>query len=299
MEELEYGKKWVSGQDELEVGKDLFQMESCNHLLDNSEALKKQLKEKGYLYIRQFHRKEKIQKAQKDFFTILNEKNALDQNCKEGEFKMAPDKNGGSLFSHDDVYRCPNYLNVVNSKSLMDLFSGLLDDEIFTFPYKWLRAVGEGSSTGIHYDIVYMGRGTKDLLTCWTALDDIPIHKGGLIMGEGQSGKENLNKTYGEVDVDKDEVDNGWFTRSPNEITNKFGGHWATSNFSMGDIVIFGMYQFHGSLVNTTRELRLSCDTRYQRKSEEKDDRWVGKKPKRHSGKHSVKMEDLKVAWAI
>ncbi|PCJ52292.1 MAG: phytanoyl-CoA dioxygenase [Planctomycetota bacterium] len=299
MEELINGKKWVSGLDELEVGKELFQMKSSNHLLGNVDALNKQLKDKGYLYIRQFHKEEEIKKAQKDLSVILNKKNMLDPNCKDYEFKIASDKKGGSLFSHEDVYKCPNYLNVVNSKNLMNFFSDLLDDEIFTFPYKWMRAVGEGDSTGIHYDVVYMGRGTRNLLSCWTALDDIPLCKGGLIMGEDQFRKGNLNKTYGEVDVDRDELDNGWFSKSPKEVTKKFGGHWVTSNFRMGDIVIFGMYQFHGSLVNTTRELRLSCDTRYQRQSEEKDDRFIGVYPKQHSSNHSVKMEDLKEAWAV
>ena len=58
----------------------------------------------------------------------------------------------------------------------------------------------------------------------------------------------------------------------------KFGGHWATTTFSAGDLIIFNMFLMHASLVNTSNKIRITADTRYQLASEPIDERWVGEK---------------------
>jgi hypothetical protein len=42
------------------------------------------------------------------------------------------------------------------------------------------------------------------------------------------------------------------------------------------------MDTIHGSIDNTTRRIRLSTDTRYQRSDEPVDERWVGANPIGH-----------------
>ena len=54
-----------------------------------------------------------------------------------------------------------------------------------TYAYKWLRAVGCGEFTGAHFDSVYMGRGSQDLMTAWIPLGDIDVEQGTLCVCPG------------------------------------------------------------------------------------------------------------------
>ena len=63
----------------------------------------------------------------------------------------------------------------LESQSLKDFFQGYYNTKPATYAYKWLRAVAEDEFTGAHFDSVYMGRGSQDLLTAWIPLGDIPV----------------------------------------------------------------------------------------------------------------------------
>ena len=192
-------------------------------------------------------------------------------------------------------------LKLVNSPKVMRFFDQLLAGPSMTFDYKWARAVGKGDFTGAHYDIVYMGRGTKNLYTVWSPLGDISYEMGGLALCLGSQHFEKVKQTYGQMDVDRDKV-TGWFTDDPVEIVDTFHGQWATTEFSAGDVIIFGMYMMHGSLTNQTDQYRLSADTRYQLASEPVDERWIGKKPKAHYAwtvGDTVPMEEARKEWGI
>lgn len=56
-----------------------------------------------------------------------------------------------------------------------------------------------------------------------------------------------------------------------------YWARWATADFKLGDVVIFPMLTFHGSLVNTVPgQLRLNADVRYQPASHPVDPRYSG-----------------------
>ena len=298
MANLTNGKSYQSGKATLTVGKDLFQMNSSEKIIGDPAKLKQTLTEQGYLYFPHFYSVDEISMAKQEIAQMLAAKGFL--NLDKSPLSLEPHKNytNSYLFKPEEFSSLPNYIKLVESKKIMSQMKLILNDEIFTYPYKWLRAVNKDAATGIHYDIVYMGRGTDQLLTCWTALDDTPPEKGGLLMGSNFENTSSLKSTYGKVDVDRDNINNGWYTTNPHEVNQKFGGTWYTSHFNTGDIVIFGMYQLHGSLKNETNQLRITCDTRYQRANEARDERWSNKVPLMHKGNGSIKIEDLKKAWA-
>ena len=298
MKNLTNGKSYQSGKATLTVGKDLFQMNSSATIINEPEKLKQTLADQGYLYFPNFYDTNEISPVKAEIANMLASKGFL--NPDKSPLNLEPNKDftNSHLFKTEDVSNLPKYVNLVESKKIMSQMKLILNEEIFTYPYKWLRAVNKEAATGIHYDIVYMGRGTDQLLTCWTALDDTPLEKGGLLMGSNFQNINSLKNTYGKLDVDRDNLNGGWYTNNPQEVNQKFGGQWHTSNFSAGDIVIFGMYQLHGSLKNETNQLRITCDTRYQRASEARDERWSNKVPLLHNGNGSTKIEDLKKVWA-
>ena len=57
---------------------------------------------------------------------------------------------------------------------------------------------------------------------------------------------------------------------------------WLTTDYQLGDLLVFGMYTMHASMDNHTNRLRLSTDTRYQLASEPVDERWIGEEPIAH-----------------
>jgi len=276
--------KVTIGQRELDMGgKYLTELRSSNDILGDTEALRARLKEDGYLLIRGFHDREKVLSARMEFLQSLKELGRLDSDAPLEDAVIQENKGmmwGGG--TEELQAKFPKFLEVVNSPDVMAFFDRLLGGKAMTYDYKWPRAVPAGGNTGAHYDIVYMGRGTKEVYTMWTPFGDTPPELGTLAMLLGSQHFDRIKQTYGEMDVDRDNVATGWFTEDPLEIVDAYGGQWATTSFEAGDAIIFGMFMMHTSLNNTTNRFRISSDTRYQLASEPVDERWVGKKPKGH-----------------
>ena len=201
----------------------------------------------------------------------------------------------------------PSALAVFENKRLFDFFRLYFGEEAVTYDYKWLRAVGNESFTGCHYDTVYMGRGSQNVHTVWIPIGNIPVSQGTLAILEGSHNLESfarLRNTYGRIDVDRDMISEGWFSSDPYEITDKFGGRWLTTEFNPGDLLIFGLFTMHASTTNLTDKFRISCDIRFQPSGEKMDERWAGKKPVGHYawGKDEAKerpITDLRKEWGI
>jgi ectoine hydroxylase-related dioxygenase (phytanoyl-CoA dioxygenase family) len=263
----------------------LGRLRDANDLLGDVAALKSRLEEDGYLLIRDIHGRAKVQAARDVILRYLDSQRQIDRRRPLDQAYVNPeaDSPGGLLSRVEEVVRSRAVLDVLEGEPVMSFFRQLLGGDVFTFPYKWLRAVPPGSNTGAHYDVVYMGRGTRNLFTCWTPLCDIGIEHGPLAVLVGSHRFDELRRTYGQSDVDRDKTD-GWYSRDPVEVVRRWGGQWQTSEFAMGDAMIFGMFTMHASLNNVSDQFRFSCDTRYQRDDEPKDERWIGAAPLGHEG---------------
>ncbi|NBD23192.1 phytanoyl-CoA dioxygenase family protein [Paenibacillus glycinis] len=267
------------GSRELELGgPHLTELKDSNDILHDADALRRRIAQDGYLLLRGFHDRERVLEARRAVLEKMRKMGKLDRDTLLEEAVMADGSK--SLFMGGTNEDLPELLNVLNGDHIMLLFDRLLDAKSLTYHYKWLRAVGKGDFTGAHYDIVYMGRGTRNVYTVWSPLGDVDYATGGLALCLDSHRFEDLKQSYGKKDADRDGI--GHYTDDPLVITNKYGGKWATTEFRAGDILIFGMFLMHCSLENTTHHYRLSVDTRYQSTLEQIDDRWSGKKPRGH-----------------
>lgn len=293
------------GERELEMGSTyLTELRSSNDILNDTEALRQRLQEDGYLLIRGFHDREEVLEARMEFLRSLQAAGKLDPDAPIEEGIIGPENKGGMWGrSADDLQEeFPHFLNVVNSPKVFSFFEQLLGGPVLTYDFKWPRAIAKGGNTGAHYDNVYMGRGTKNVYTMWTPFSDIPLELGTLAMLLGSQNYEKIKQTYGQMDVDRDNVATGWFSDDPIEIVDMYGGQWATTAFEAGDVIIFGMFMMHASLNNTTNRFRISSDTRYQLASEPVDERWIGKKPKGHYAWGKTPSKSVKEArkeWGV
>lgn len=185
---------------------------------------------------------------------------------------------------------------------MLDFFAGLLGGPVAPFDFQWVRIAAPGAESAIHSDIVFMGRGTHNLYTCWTTLGDISTEMGPIVLCLGSHNASALER-YWQADVDRDLVQ-GWISKDPIEVAERFGGRWATTDFRAGDALIFSVRILHASLANTSDRFRLSADTRYQLASDPFDERWVGDPILGHYNfwNPDVQLEDVAVSrakWGI
>ena len=297
--------KLTIGKHELEMGsKYLGTLRDANDILHDADKLQARMAEDGYLLLRGLQDKDKVRAARQMLLDNLQENGQIDPAYPLDLAVPAPGARGGFLGGSKAVTRNPAFLNLVESPEIMGFFARFLQSDVLTFDYKWLRVVGPGDFTGAHYDIVYMGRGTQNLYTCWTPLGDVTYDMGPLAVLVGSHrgpGFERVRETYGKMDVDRDHV-TGWFSQDPYEMVDRFGGQWQTTEFRMGDVLIFGMFTMHGSVNNTSNRFRLTCDTRYQRADEPVDERWIGENPPAHYAwqtGETVPMERKRKEWNV
>lgn len=290
------------GKREMELpGKYLGELREANGILADVEALRARMADEGYLLIRGLFERERVLAARQQLVEVLAREGALNPDFPAMEAVVAAGQHGSFRGGENDMTHAPAFRSLVESQAVMGFFARFLGGESLTYDYKWLRVVGPGSNTGAHYDVVYMGRGTHNLYTCWTPLGDVPYALGPLALLVGSHRFERVKETYGRMDVDRDHV-TGSFSNDPIELVDQFGGQWATAEFQAGDVLIFGMFTMHGSLNNTSNRFRLSSDTRYQLKGEPVDDRWIGRKPKAHYAwmkGETVTMEEARAKWGV
>jgi hypothetical protein len=293
------------GKGELELGgPHLGTLRDANALIGDAGALQARMEEDGYLLLRGLQDTEKVRAAQKFLLGKLDENEQIDRSFPVERGVVKEGAKGGFLGGSKTLTRDPVFLEVVESPEIMGFFADFLQGDVLTFDYKWLRVVGPGDFTGAHYDIVYMGRGTQNLYTCWTPITEVPYEMGPLAILVGShrgEAYERVRATYGQMDVDRDKV-TGWFTNDPMEMIEKFGGQWQTAEFQQGDVLIFGMYTMHASVVNTSNRFRITTDTRYQRADEPVDERWIGENPPAHYAwmqGETVSMEEARTRWKV
>ncbi len=270
-------------------------------LLGDADALHQRLDDDGYLLLRGLLNRDLVLETRRQMTSILAEDGALEPGTDPLEAVVAQGGRGNFMGGENRLTQTEGFGRLVASPEVMGFFEGLRGGPIRTYDYQWLRVVAPGEFTGAHYDIVYMGRGTPNVLTCWIPLGAVPLEHGPLCVLSGSHRLDRIKATYGKMDVDRDHVV-GWFSTDPKEVVDQYGGQWLTTEFEPGDVMVFGMYTMHGSVTNTSDRYRISSDTRYQLATEPVDDRWVGRQPKGHyawTQGPTVPMEEARARWGV
>ena len=283
---------------ELVFGQTIFTPRDANDIVDDMTALQARIEEDGYLLIRDFYDRDAIMAARADILSYLSAEGLLDPGAPPEEGVIGPE-NAGAVLRNEVVVNMHAYLRVVNSERIMAFFERFLGGPVLTLDHKWPRAVRRGQSTGAHYDVVFMGAGTKELYTVWTPLDDLSLEMGTLAFCPGSNKLDVLRRTYGTADAHNDMTE-GHLSRNPLELIDILGVKWSSTPFRAGDAMIFGMYFLHGSLDNVSDRYRLSTDNRYQLASQPVDERHMGAHPDQIPKAENRKtMAEMREKWGI
>jgi hypothetical protein len=306
------------GQHVYTVGQgNLHELRDSTGLRGDADALRKRFAEDGYVFLRGVIPAQEVINGRLAVLKHLEAQNLIDP-CfplDAGVVKGGHGGDQGRVEGTDTLIRTKWFKDVVEHPALFSLFDDFFGKPAATFDFKWLRAVQPKESSGFHMDSVYMSRGSPNLVTCWVPFGDVPWELGGLAVLGGShksEGYQRIRETYGNLDLDRDDVSGtGWFTEDPEEALH-FGGQFGSAHFLPGDVVFFGMHTLHGSAVNRTNQWRISCDVRFQPKDEPIDSRWIfnadGEIPgltsrwvlHRHDSTEFPKtIEDAKKKWGV
>ena len=296
---------------ELDVSPDAFGfLEGVDSSSASDVDLRASLERSGYLYLPGFYPREDVIEVRRDLLTRMATLGLLDSTRDLMDAVADPALDLGlsaaqGSTSLDEVGRdCQSMSELVFGPRSHALFERLLGGGVRHFDLTWFRAVAPGPGTVPHCDVVYMGRGSHRLYTLWVPYSDISLEMGGLMLLEGSTGERVQKKLARYLCRDVDEycsnrplpphvdlsssTDNkvwkGWLAKNPVSLRKNLGGRWLTSEYRMGDALLFSIKLVHGSLDNATDRFRLSSDVRYQRSDEPADDRFVGARPYGHVG---------------
>ena len=278
----------------------LSQLRESNDRLGDAPALWQRLDADGYLLLRGLIARETVLSARETVLMHMREQQVLRPDTPTLEGVMPPGGPSIRLMGRKGIAQHPAVLALLEHPALYALFEALFGEPALTFPYKWLRAVGNEAYTGAHYDFVYMGRGSQNLYTVWIPFGDVPISQGSLAICRGSHRLDSfarIRDTYGRMDVDRDGI-SGWFERDPMRIVERFGGQWQGADYRAGDVIIFGMHTMHASTTNLSNRFRLSCDVRYQPAGDPVDERWQ-RGGSGHYGGAQRDMESARAEWGL
>ena len=134
-------------------------------------------------------------------------------------------------------------------------------------------------------DVVYIGRGSKNLITMWILVGKVTKNNGPMVVLDKSQKYPNLEKirdTYGRMDVDKDLIKGGLFTNNYSELSGLTKTKWLVGDYDPGDVLIVNIYTFHGSLRNNSDMLRFIYDVKFQPEADSVDNRWIAENPTAH-----------------
>lgn len=294
------------------------ELQRSDDALHDREELERRMEEDGYLFLPSLLNEEEVIAARQEVMDRMMAAKVLDKRYSALEGIAATgaqiDPAATGTFMPVLAKDNPPLEKVLYDGPMMAFYEHFLGGPVRHYDYTWFRAKrpGIGTATMPHCDIVYMGRGTKELFTSWVPYGDVPFEKGGLMLLEGSHKQLRLKQTYGSTDVDlycenegnareivetakaenrslsREERQNirwnstGSYSEDAIATQMELGGRWMTTEFKTGDLLVFCMYMIHASSDNSTDRVRISSDSRYQLASQPVDERWIGDDPPAH-----------------
>lgn len=269
-------------------------LRASTDIQSDGAALRERMRQDGYLFLPGYLSRADVTEARTVITDRLADEGLLDPAYPSGQAVACP--GADLMFRPDLAADNPPLDQVLYAGPMLDFYARFFGEAVRHYDFTWLRAAAPGKNSSAHCDIVYMGRGTFDVLTAWTPLGDIAMHEGVLTVLEGSHWKRPALEDYLRRDVDtyctnastaESATWDGILDHDLSAIQERLGGRWLSADFRMGDLLTFTMGTVHASLDNLSPLVRLSSDSRYQRASEPADERWIGEEPIGHS--HAAK----------
>jgi hypothetical protein len=240
--------------------------------------------EDGYVFLRGVLAPSSIATARNEVFCRLADVAEISEPPVDGIFtghseraKVYPDL--GSFWQ--SVSEGPALRRVTHGQAIQHVLDTLFGETARGYDFIFLRPGVVGRFTFLHFDFPFFARGTKNVVTAWTAIGDIPTSEGPLFVLENSHRFDDLIEPVKKIDYESSYSPQVQMTDDAIEFARSRGSRLLTANFEPGDVILFGMTTMHGSFDNCSpnNRTRLSVDVRWQPASEPVDDRYFGDNP--------------------
>jgi hypothetical protein len=164
---------------------------------------------------------------------------------------------------YHEVYKLESFHRSAHWPEVMQMVETIMGRPIMPHPQKiarlWFPQYTE-HTTPIHQDFVHF-QGNFETLTCWAPVGDCPIELGGLAVLPGSHKVEQVLDHHFSLGAGSLYVD----TEQEAQKHKELDVAWHTTNYEIGDTLIFPALTIHKALPNYTEDkLRVSLDNRYQ-----------------------------------
>lgn len=241
------------------MSEELKELRESNDILNNPEALRARMDEEGYLFFRQLQDPDKLWELRRQMLHkmkpwLVEGTDPFDgiadvtKQCTEGDL--------GYTDVYHEVYKLELFHKSAHWPEVLGTVEKIIGRPTIPHPHKvarlWFPKFLD-HTTPTHQDFVHF-QGNFNTYTAWAPVGNCPIELGGLALLPG-SHKVNrvLDHKFslgaGSLAVDTDDFDVAWHT----------------TNYEIGDTLIFPALTVHKALPNYTEDkLRVSLDNRYQ-----------------------------------
>ncbi|KAI1619845.1 hypothetical protein EDD37DRAFT_660065 [Exophiala viscosa] len=285
------------------------------------DEIRQRLQDDGYVWVKSVLPREDVLAMREHFFSQFSGTGLLKPGTApvEGIYNAAEDVSlhrgvGGGNPQGDeelrrltDAHTTAQYLQFVNHVALRKMVRDITgwDEEVMLHRTLLRHCVPGGSSTGIHYDRLFLRGGDAFFLTAWVPIGDVSSIGGGLhYLSDSVRLGQALEDDYKERSRDFSEADKisafnrnmaatGYLADHPEEFMREHrrvaekegtatkGFKWLIANFEAGDVVFHHPCTIHGSCGNDdpSGRIRLSTDLRFYEKKDfeagRADNRWM------------------------
>ncbi len=235
-----------------------------NDAINEPEELQRRIADEGYLFFKQLQNPDKLKELRKEMMSAVQEAGWLIAGTDplDGIADVSKQSTEGDNEYNEGygaAYKLENFHRSAHWPEVTEVIEKIVGKPIMPHPQKvariWFPKYTE-HTTPTHQDFVHF-QGSYETLTCWAPVGDCPQELGGLAVLPG-------SHKVGRVLDHHFSLGAGGLIVKPEEH-EEIDPVWHSTDYEMGDSLIFPALTIHKALPNYTEDrLRLSLDNRYQ-----------------------------------
>ena len=223
------------------------ELESCNHLLDDHDALERFYQDNGYILLRDVLNRQSVEEARDAMLKVAADLGLTEEGDPTGKWTGKPFAGG--------MEESPVYTGIatklIEHPDNLKVMEKILGEPACQVPNVQYRTYPpNGPITRVHQDGFY-SPGIHDYKPVWVTLTPCTKEMGGLALAVKQNKRGYLHN-----------VAKGSPFPIPSDAIPPES--WATTDYMPGDVLIVNPYTPHASLPNNSDRLRISFDSRVQ-----------------------------------
>lgn len=223
------------------------ELESCNHLLTDREALERFYQEKGYILLRGVFDPASVEQARDAMLAVAADLGLTEPGDPTGKWTGKPLPGG---MEESDLY-AGIAKRLIEHPSNLAVLEQVLGEPACAVPIVQYRTYPPRSKLGMVHQDGFYSPGIQDYKPVWITLTPCTRDMGGLAIAVGQNQRgyfHNVGKPN-PFPIPRDAIP---------------ADSWATTDYMPGDVLLVHPCTPHCGLANTTDRLRVSFDSRVQ-----------------------------------